>query len=149
MEIGDTIDTDTETQTETEPRRRKRSVRSARSSNEGARTETSAQKGATRRKNGSDGASRQRNDNGRASDPQVRTELQALLVGLRDLRDGEFDVRIGGSSDPLMADLAEAFNGIAERNERLASEVVRLSTTIGREGQMNERASISRAKGAG
>jgi HAMP domain-containing protein/CheY-like chemotaxis protein/signal transduction histidine kinase len=143
VEIGDTIDTDTET----ELPRRKRSTRGVRNSNGGAKTETSERKTVVRRKNGSDGASRQRNDNGRASDPQMHVELETLLAGLRDLRDGEFDVRISGSSDPLMADLAEAFNGIAERNERLASEVVRVSTTIGREGQMNERASIGRATG--
>jgi len=46
-----------------------------------------------------------------------------------------------------MSEIVSAFNGIAERNERLVSEVVRVSTTIGREGQMNERASIGRATG--
>ncbi|MEO7684573.1 MAG: HAMP domain-containing protein, partial [Gemmatimonadaceae bacterium] len=51
------------------------------------------------------------------------------------------------SPDPLMAEIADAFNGIAERNERLSSEVIRVATTIGREGQMHERASIGRATG--
>jgi len=74
-------------------------------------------------------------------------ELADLLAALRDLRDGDFTVRLSGSEDPLLDDIASAFNGIAERNERLASEAVRVSTTIGREGQMNERASIGRATG--
>jgi HAMP domain-containing protein/signal transduction histidine kinase/CheY-like chemotaxis protein len=77
----------------------------------------------------------------------LRAELETLLEALKDLRDGDFEVRLPVSTDPLMTEIIGAFNGIAERNERLASEVVRVSTTIGREGQMNERASIGRATG--
>ncbi len=144
MEIGDTI----ETQEETAPPRRKRSGGTGdqnAGSAVGATDETRI-----RRKNGSGAVTRRRNGNGGNGGSEgslLRPELQVLLAGLRDLRDGEFEVRIPESADPLMAQIADAFNGIAERNERLASEVVRVSTTIGREGQMNERASIGRATG--
>jgi HAMP domain-containing protein/CheY-like chemotaxis protein/signal transduction histidine kinase len=87
------------------------------------------------------------NGSGRAANAVVRAELETLLEGLKDLRDGDFDVRLPTSTDPLVAEIYAAFNSIAERNERLSSEVVRVSTTIGREGQMNERASIGRATG--
>ena len=146
MEIGDTIDP----QKETVSPRRKRSSRAGGDQNAGAAVE-STDETRIRRKNGSGVVARQRNGNGRSGSDgggsPSRTELQGLLVGLRDLREGEFEVRIPDSADPLMAQIADAFNGIAERNERLTSEVVRVSTTIGREGQMNERASIGRAAG--
>jgi hypothetical protein len=142
VEIGDTIDT----QPETAPEKRKRPNRGARS--DGGRAIESAEQKATRRRNGSRAVAR-RSDNGGSDDEGSPSsdELRSLLTGLRDLRDGEFEIRLPKSPDPLMSALADAFNGIAERNERLASEVIRVSTTIGREGQMHERASVGRATG--
>ena len=135
MEIGDTIDTQEQDEASTG-----RSRRSARST---APEATESKRG----RNGASGRSR-RNGNGNGARNSVATrELTDLLSALRDLRDGDFTARIPGSEDPLLDDIASAFNGIAERNERLASEAVRVSTTIGREGQMNERASIGRATG--
>ena len=142
MEIGDTIDTETEAA----PTQRKRPSRGAQSDGGGA-IEAGEQK-TRRRRNGSRAVARRSNNGGSNGDGAASIdELQTLLDGLRDLRDGEFGVRIPRSSDPLMAEIADAFNGIAERNERLSSEVIRVATTIGREGQMHERASIGRATG--
>jgi HAMP domain-containing protein/CheY-like chemotaxis protein/signal transduction histidine kinase len=143
VEIGDTIDT----QEETVPPQRKRSGRG--DSRHAVAGVESAEETRTRRKNGSGAATRRRNGNGHGGSggSSLQADLRTLLTGLRNLRDGEFEVRIQESNDPLMAEIVDAFNGIAERNERLVSEVVRVSTTIGREGQMNERASIGRATG--
>ncbi len=142
MEIGDTIDTQDEGETPT-----RRSRRQARSDapDQGAEAGTIARSDG-RRTNSKLAKSRRdgRNGNGDGNSPR---ELTNLLAALRDLRDGDFTVRLDGSDDPLLADIASAFNGIAERNEKLASEAVRVSTTIGREGQMNERATIGRATG--
>ncbi|MBA2669633.1 MAG: HAMP domain-containing protein, partial [Gemmatimonadetes bacterium] len=60
---------------------------------------------------------------------------------------GDFTTRVSLNGDPLMAEIAEAFNGIASTNERLVKEVVRVSTTVGREGQMTDRASLEGAGG--
>ncbi|HYN83230.1 MAG TPA: HAMP domain-containing protein [Gemmatimonadaceae bacterium] len=136
MEIGDTIDTEPETA----PAQRKRPGRGALSDGE------SVERKPTRRRNGSRGVTR-RSNNGGSDGSASSAELQTLLAGLRDLRDGEFGIRLPKSTDPLMSAIADAFNGIAERNERLSSEVIRVATTIGREGQMHERASIGRATG--
>ena len=142
MEIGDTIDTEPETA----PAKRKRPNRGAQSDG-GSAIESGEQK-ATRRRNGSRAAARRTNNGGSDGNGTPSTdELQTLLAGLRDLRDGEFEVRMPKSPDPMMSAIADAFNGIAERNERLSSEVIRVATTIGREGQMHERASIGRATG--
>jgi HAMP domain-containing protein/CheY-like chemotaxis protein len=141
VEIGDIVDTPEETV----PARRKRS-RGTVPNNGGTATAPSQESG-IRRGNGARGVGRQRSGSGRNGDGILRAELETLLAAMRDMRDGDFEVRIPRSADPLMGEIVDAFNGIAERNERLASEVVRVSTTIGREGQMNERASIGRATG--
>ena len=102
--------------------------------------------GGARRKNGNGSGTRHRgNGNGNSSDDSPA--LADLLAALRDLRDGDFTVRLETSDDQMLDEIASVFNGIAERNEKLMSEAVRVSTTIGREGQMNERASIGRATG--
>jgi hypothetical protein len=155
VEIGDTIDTPQEdgstgTQRQ-EPRSRRSSTRSSGNRPSGGAAtlssdvdvdETPPRTG--RRRNGNGSKARRdgngsRNGGGSGGDGTSQQELADLLLCLRDLRDGDFSVRLPGSDDPLLDDIASAFNGIAERNERLASEVVRVSTTIGREGQMNAR----------
>ncbi|HZK78698.1 MAG TPA: HAMP domain-containing protein, partial [Gemmatimonadaceae bacterium] len=133
MEIGDTIDTQNEPDV---PRNRGRKV--ARASVADMVSDTG-----TRRRNG--GTARPRgNGNGRGG---RNADLANLLAGLQDLRDGDFTVRLESSDDQMLDEIASAFNGIAERNERLMSEAVRVSATIRRDGQMNERASIGRATG--
>ncbi len=144
MEIGDIVDTPEEAA----PDSRKRQGRAARNS-AGDTTAESNEEPGTRRRDGRGALTRRRNGNGSKGDlnPALRNELETLLEGLKDLRDGDFEVRLPTSADPLIAGIFTAFNGIAERNERLASEVIRVSSTIGREGQMYERASIGRATG--
>lgn len=74
--------------------------------------------------------------------------MRELLAALRALEGGEFAVRLAlPTTDPVLAEIARAFNGIAARNERLTREVVRVSTTVGREGKMTDRASIPGARG--
>src|SRR5438045_390874 len=69
-------------------------------------------------------------------------DLRRVLNAMRDLRDGDFDVRLPMSEDPLLAEISDAFNDIAKLNERLCDEMTRVAKTIGRQGQMNDRASI-------
>ncbi len=131
MEIGDTIDTPEEAEAPLKATRRRPQAGGAKRSTPKAR----------RNGNGS------RSGAGASGNGDSTQDLNDLLAALRDLRDGDFSVRLAGSEDPLIDDIAAAFNGIAERNEKLTSEVVRVSTTIGREGQMNERASLGRVTG--
>jgi CheY-like chemotaxis protein/signal transduction histidine kinase/HAMP domain-containing protein len=69
-------------------------------------------------------------------------DLKALLDGLRDLRDGDFGVRLPHSTHPVMADIAIAFNDVASRNERMTRELQRISDTVGRQGNMTARVSL-------
>src|SRR3954471_528802 len=119
----------------------------------------SAKVAGVRRKNGRNGGkgrNGKRNENGNAgagtderevavlaADGKIRgAALRRALSAMRDLRDGDFEVRLPMSEDPLLADISDAFNAIAKLNERLCDEMTRVAKTIGREGQMNDRASI-------
>jgi HAMP domain-containing protein/CheY-like chemotaxis protein/GAF domain-containing protein len=139
VEIGDTIEEETSAQES--PGRS--------SGNAGTRRKNGG-KGRIGKGNGNASMKRGNEYNGGApaSDESIRdVDLRRLLSALRDLRDGEFDVRLEASEDPLLADLADAFNGIAKLNERMCDEMRRVSTTIGRQGQMNDRASVGSVTG--
>ena len=73
--------------------------------------------------------------------------LRALLDGLRELEEGNFDVRLTPNGDPLLAEVVTAFNQVAARKEAMVDEITRVSTAVGREGRMNERASLPNARG--
>jgi HAMP domain-containing protein/CheY-like chemotaxis protein/signal transduction histidine kinase len=73
--------------------------------------------------------------------------LQDLLAAMRALEAGDFDVRLSLNGDPLMGEISDAFNRIASLNQRMTQEVVRVSTTVGREGQMADRASLGDVTG--
>ena len=133
MEIGDTIEEETDAEESSE-----------RSSNASSRRKNGG-KGRNGKGNGN-GAGTKRGEEGAgglAPDGKLKdANLRRLLHAMRDLRDGEFEVRLAMSEDPLLSEIADAFNGIAKLNERLSEEMLRVSTTIGRQGQMNDRASI-------
>ncbi len=73
--------------------------------------------------------------------------LHDLLAAMRALEAGDFDVRLALNGDPLLGEISEAFNRIASLNQRMTQEVVRVSTTVGREGQMADRASLGDVTG--
>src|SRR5947207_13908228 len=83
-----------------------------------------------------------------APDGKIRdVDLRRVLSAMRDLRDGDFGIRSPWSEDPLLAGISDAFNPVAKLNGRLCDEMTRVAKTIGREGQMNDRASIGPAIG--
>ncbi|OXM63166.1 HAMP domain-containing protein [Amycolatopsis vastitatis] len=65
--------------------------------------------------------------------------LERVLVAVRDLGDGNFRRRLVPHGDGLSAQLAVAFNDIAERNQRLVSELLRVRGAVGQEGRLSER----------
>ena len=132
----------------------------------GSEEETSARSPgapASRRRNGRNGGkgrNGKRNGNGNGSQDREReigvstadgrirqSDLRRLLAAMRDLKEGDFNVRLPVSEDPLLAEIADEFNGIAKLNTRLSEEMTRVSKTIGRQGQMNDRASIGPVTG--
>jgi HAMP domain-containing protein/CheY-like chemotaxis protein/signal transduction histidine kinase len=70
-----------------------------------------------------------------------------LLSGLRAVNAGDFSVRLVANGDPLMADIIDVFNSVVQRQARLVDEITRVSLSVGREGKMRDRISLSGAGG--
>ena len=77
-----------------------------------------------------------------------RSDLEALLEGLRAARAGELEIRLPARRAGIVGELNDAFNRLAERRETLAKELDRVSRKIGREGRMTERLEMPGAKGS-
>src|SRR5215468_10415719 len=62
----------------------------------------------------------------------------ALLTALKSLTKGDFSVRLPMSWTGMAGKVADAFNDMVEMNERLASELERLSRVVGTEGKITQ-----------
>src|SRR5262247_1095530 len=62
----------------------------------------------------------------------------ALLTALKSLTKGDFSVRLPLSWTGMASKVADAFNDMVEMNERLASELERLSRVVGTEGKITQ-----------
>jgi len=72
----------------------------------------------------------------------------ALLNALRAYRRGDFAVRLPGDWAGADGEIAEAFNDVVALSESLTREVTRVSETVGRQGDIRERAELPGAGGA-
>ncbi|WKX72934.1 HAMP domain-containing protein [Streptomyces sp. XD-27] len=80
---------------------------------------------------------------------QVETAaLNRLLVAMTAMRDGNFRKRLVVSGDGVMAEIADVFNEIAERNLQLTGELARVRRVVGREGKLTERLETGPCEGA-
>ena len=79
--------------------------------------------------------------------PAERSEQQVILEALHALRRGDFSVRLPHGRAGLSREISDAFNDVAELNERTSRELRRTSRLVGRQGQMGARASIPGAVG--
>jgi len=75
------------------------------------------------------------------------SQIRRLLAGLRALEAGDFGVRLDASDDRLMGEVADIFNSVATKQQRLAEELDRVALSVGREGKMRDRATIGPASG--
>jgi HAMP domain-containing protein/signal transduction histidine kinase/DNA-binding response OmpR family regulator len=71
-----------------------------------------------------------------------------LLKALTALKKGDFSVRLPLDWNGTPGKIADAFNDVIERNERMAQELERLSRVVGKEGKINQRASIGEVTGS-
>ena len=90
---------------------------------------------------------------GSARDVELGTDAEGLdkrliLQGLGALRRGEFSVRFTGHLTGLDGKIAEAFNEVADLNERLFDELQRLARVVGKEGRISQRAYLGEVRGA-
>jgi HAMP domain-containing protein/signal transduction histidine kinase/CheY-like chemotaxis protein len=81
--------------------------------------------------------------NGHATD----AELKVLLSALIGLRDGDASVRLPVEWTGLAGKVADTFNEIADRNERMTRELARLSQVVGKQGRLNQRGFMADVRG--
>jgi HAMP domain-containing protein/CheY-like chemotaxis protein/signal transduction histidine kinase len=79
--------------------------------------------------------------------PEV-LNAQQLLSTLLAVKKGDFSVRLSGAGEGVAAKIADTLNEIIEMNERMSRELERISTVVGKEGRLSQRASLSGASGA-
>ena len=85
------------------------------------------------------------------SDIQFTPDLLArkdLLSALRAFKRGDFSVRLPMDLVGADGEIAQAFNDVAEANERMADEFARIRDEVGREGQVNQRVRLPYAAGS-
>ena len=74
--------------------------------------------------------------------------LRGLLGALEEMRSGNFRRRLPTEDDGVLAEIARAYNEVAERNAHLAAELRRVRRTVGRDGRLEERLDAKGATGA-
>src|SRR5690242_4903154 len=87
-------------------------------------------------------------------EPEMKTEpvtdaldTRTLLATLVAFRDGDFSVRLPVDRTGIEGKIADVLNDIFKLNDRMASEFSRISTAVGKEGKINQRAGVGAASG--
>jgi len=75
-------------------------------------------------------------------------EKDDLLDALIDLKKGDFTVRLPIQYVGLDGKIADTFNEVVELNQKMAREIERLSRSVGKEGKLNQRASLAGLSGS-
>jgi HAMP domain-containing protein/CheY-like chemotaxis protein len=74
---------------------------------------------------------------------------RALLTALRAAARGDFTVKLPTAWDGLDGDIAEAFNEVVGTNARVLREMQRISTVVGHDGRLGQRAELLAPGGYG
>ena len=82
--------------------------------------------------------------NGPGVEPAVLEEILEALVAARD---GDFSRRLSRRRRGLVGEIATAYNELVTMNSRMEKELGRMRRVIGREGRMDQRASLGSAGG--
>ncbi len=75
-------------------------------------------------------------------------DTTSLLTALTALRKGDFSARLPLDWTGVAGKVADTFNEVIELNERMANELERISRVVGKEGKINERASLGAVTGS-
>ncbi|MBD1846768.1 HAMP domain-containing protein [Cyanobacteria bacterium FACHB-63] len=75
-------------------------------------------------------------------------DLQQLFRTLVEVKKGNFSVRMPIDQTGIAGKIADTLNDIIEMNEQMATELEHISTVVGKEGKISERAAIDNARGA-
>src|SRR5436190_24087612 len=75
-------------------------------------------------------------------------DTRLLLTALVALKKGDFSVRLPLDWSGVGGKIADVFNEVVERNERMAHELERISHVVGKEGRLSQRATVGEVGGA-
>ncbi|MDF5724346.1 MAG: HAMP domain-containing protein, partial [Rhizonema sp. PD37] len=75
-------------------------------------------------------------------------DLKQLLKTLAAVKKGDFSARMPLDKIGMAGKIADTLNDIIEQNERMAAELQRLSSVVGKEGKINERAYVGNVRGS-
>src|SRR5690606_12490209 len=82
------------------------------------------------------------------ADPEAAQQMRQLLAAMNQLRNGGFGARLPSDWAGLPGKLADAYNDIAQANQRMANELERIGQAVGRQGRTRQRASFGGRGGA-
>ncbi|MDB5351480.1 MAG: diguanylate cyclase [Planctomycetota bacterium] len=80
--------------------------------------------------------------------PAQGVDLTALLTALTALKKGDFSVRLPLDWTGVAGKVADTFNDVIELNERMSDELERISRVVGKEGKINQRATLGAISGS-
>src|SRR5215472_7723748 len=75
-------------------------------------------------------------------------QLAELLYALQAVRVGDFSVRMPGDQIGIVGKIADTFNDIVAANQRMAKQLERVGTQVGREGKTRQRVRFGVTEGA-
>src|SRR4051794_10455374 len=78
----------------------------------------------------------------------AQLDKKELLNALIAFRRGDFSVRLNTRTKGIDGKIAEAFNNVVDVNQRMSKELWRMSKVVGREGKIDERATLGQVRGA-
>src|SRR5438067_85923 len=90
-------------------------------------------------------AARQRN---RAPSNGTDFDSGQLLSALMAFKRGDFSARLPEDWTGVPGKIADTFNAVIERNERMARELERIGCVVGKEGRITQRASLNNVSGS-
>ncbi len=80
--------------------------------------------------------------------PAQSLDTTAILAALTNLKKGNFSYRLPSDWVGVAGKVADAFNDVIERNERMANELERMSRVVGKEGKLTQRATLGDVSGS-
>jgi HAMP domain-containing protein len=75
-------------------------------------------------------------------------DAKQLLRTLAAIKKGDFSVRMPLDQTGMAGKIADTLNDIIDLNERMTAELSRISTVVGKEGKITQRASLGNAGGS-
>src|SRR5262249_22499674 len=94
------------------------------------------------------GRSRRRKPTAAAAAMPDRLDERTLLAVLTSFKKGDFSARLPLEWTGLAGRISDTLNDVIERNQSMALELERLSRVVGKEGRLDERATLREFSGS-